>query len=118
MGKTAQEKNDERKFRNLRREETKQVILAFIGIIKNVQINSKPLVVNATSRAIATNPQISIEEIQQTLGVEDKTKLDFIRQLYIRSGDKIIKELFPDENILNIPVLSFEENGASISLSY
>lgn len=104
--------------RNLKREETKQVILAFIEIIKNIKINGKPLVINATSRSIATNPQVTIQEIQRTLGLKDKTKLDFIRQLYIRSGNKILLQLFPEENILNIPVLSFEANGESVSLSY
>jgi hypothetical protein len=106
------------KFRNLKPNEKKQVILAFIEIIKNISINGKPFVVNATSKAIATNPQIPMEEIQKTLGVRDKTKLDFIRQLYIRSGNQIINQLFPDENILNLPVLSFESNGAAISLTY
>ncbi len=112
------EDKEERKFRNLKKDEAKKVILGFIDIIKNVSINNKPLVLNATSRAISTNPQITIEEIRKTLGVTDKTKLDFVRQLYIRSGDKIIKQLFPDENILNLPVLSFEENGSAITLNY
>lgn len=110
--------NEQPKARNLTRAEAKKVILSFIDILKNISINSKPLVINATSRAIATNPQITIEEIQKTLRLNDKSKLDFIRQLYIRSGLKIIKQLFPDDNILNIPVLSFEENGESISLNY
>jgi len=106
------------KYRNLKNVEKKEVILAFVSILKNLSLNDKPLVVNATSRTITTNPNITIEEIQQTLGVQEKTKLDFIRQLYIRSGLKLLKELFPDDNILNMPVISFEENGQTISLNY
>jgi len=113
-----QEENPEKQARNLTRAESKQVILSFIDILKNISINSKPLVMNATTRGISTNPNITIEEIQKTLRVNDKTKLDFIRQLYIRSGNKIIAQLFPEDNILNIPVLSFEENGDSINLNY
>jgi len=110
--------SDKPKFRNLKKDEAKQVILAFVEVIKNISINGKPFVVNANSRMIGTNPQISMEEIQKTLGIRDKTKLDFIRQLYVRSGNKIINQLFPDENILNLPVLSFESNGAAIALTY
>lgn len=109
---------DKKRERNLRREETKEVVLAFIEIIKNITINGKPFVINATTRAIATNPQVKLEEIQRTLNVRDKSKLDFIRQLYIRSGLKIIKQLFPEENILNLPVISFEANGEVVSLNY
>ena len=113
-----QDMEDKVKERNLKREEAKKVILAFIEIIKNIKINGKSLAINATSRAIALNPKVDIEEIRRTLGLQDRTKLDFIRQLYIRSGNKIIKQLFPGENILNIPVLSFEANGESIVLNY
>jgi len=106
------------KYRNLKKEEQKQVISAFMDILKNIQVNNKPLVINATTRAITTNPKITIEEIQRTFNIRDKSKLDFIRQLYIRSGSKILGSLFPNENILNLPVISFEENGHSISLNY
>jgi len=109
---------EDKQPRNLKREEKKKVIIAFIDILKNIKINNKPMVINATSRAIATNPQIKMEEIQETLGVKESTKLDFIRQLYIRSGQKILDNLFPEENILNMPVLSFEENGHNIKLNY
>lgn len=104
--------------RNLKRDEKKEVILAFIDILKNIKINSKPLVINATTRSISTNPQVTIDEIKTTLGVKEESKLDFIRQLYIRSGQRILESLFPEENILNMPVLSFEENGHIINLNY
>ena len=104
--------------RNLRTPEKKEVVLAFLEILKNININSKPLIINSTSRGITTNPNITIDEIQKTLTIKDASKLDFIRQLYIRSGNGIIKQLFPDDNILNIPVVSFTVNGESISLNY
>jgi len=110
--------NKQIKPRNLRKEEKKMVIQAFLDIIKNIQINNKPFITNVTTKMISLNPQITVEEIQRTIGVNDKTKLDFIRQLYIRSGSKILKELFPNDNILNIPVLSFEENGQAIKLNF
>jgi uncharacterized membrane protein len=106
------------KYRNLKKDEQKQVIKAFIDLLKNLKINNKAFVINATTKAISTNPQISIDEIQKTYSLRDKTKLDFIRQLYIRSGNKIVKKLFPDEDILNLPVISFEENGNLITLNY
>jgi len=106
------------KYRNLKPSEKKEVIVAFMKILKNVKINNKQFVINATPKSITTNPQISIEEIRKTFNVHDKTKLDFVRQLYIRSGTQILGSLFPEENILNLPVISFEENGHSITLNY
>jgi len=106
------------KARNLKKPEAKLVILSFIDILKNISINNKNFVMNATSKMIATNPQISIQELQRTLGVNESSKLDFIRQLYIRSGNKILNQLFPEENILNLPVISFKANGESIALYY
>ena len=108
----------EKQPRNLKRDEIKKVIQGFIEILKNITINQKPLVINATTRALAMNPQITLEEIQDTLGIRDNSKVDFVRQLYIRSGPKLLKKLFPEENILNMPVISFEENGNSIQLHY
>jgi len=115
---TQNEGGDRRPDRNLKRDEKKLVILAFIDILKNINLNSKPLIAAATSRAITMNPKVTVEEIQKTLGVTDSSKLDFIRQLYIRSGNSILKQLFPDENILNIPTVSFSQQGESISLNY
>ena len=109
---------DPKKMRNLKREEKLEVIKSFLEILKNIQINSKPLVRGATQKTIMLNPDISIEEIQKTLNVKDQTKSDFIRQLYVRSGDRILKQLYPDQNILNIPVMSFEQHGESIQLNY
>ncbi len=104
--------------RNLRREEIKQVILAFAEIIRNIKINEKPFALNVTSKMIAMNPNITMDELQKTLSIKEKNKLDFIRQLYIRSGNNTLKKLFPDDNILNLPVISFSLNGESISLNY
>jgi hypothetical protein len=67
---------------------------------------------------IGTNPDLTIDEINATLGTNDASKVDFLRQLYIRGGSKIIKKMFPDEVIVNIPTISFEENGNAINLSY
>jgi len=106
------------KARNLKKDEAKQVILSFIDILKNISINNKNFVINATTKAIATNPKITIEELQHTLGIQETSKLDFVRQLYIRSGNKILNQLFPDDNILNLPVISFKANGESIALQY
>lgn len=106
------------KARNLKSDEKKKVILGFVEILKNIQVNNKPLVVQATSRNINTNPDISIEEIKDVFKVPENSKVDFIRQLYIRSGLKILKEVFPDEEIINIPTLSFTEEGNSISLNF
>jgi hypothetical protein len=112
------EEKPEKKFRNLKKDEKQETIKAFIAILKNIEINNKPFIVNSTTKSITTNPQITIEEIQKTLGIYEDTKMDFVRQLYIRSGTTILRQLFPEEDILNMPVLSFEENGHNIKLSY
>jgi hypothetical protein len=115
---TGDSMDNEKKPRNLKKDEKNQVIKAFVEILKNITVNGKPLVINATTKVIATNPDVPIEEIRSTFGVNDKSKVDFIRQLYIRSGNKLLKQLFPEENILNMPVISFEENGNAINLHY
>jgi hypothetical protein len=107
-----------KKFRNLKKEEIKLVINAFIDFLKDLEINNKKFIINSTPNMLTTNPKISIEEIQNTLKISESSKLDFVRQLYIRSGDKILRKLFPEENILNLPAVSFEENGLSIALRY
>jgi len=104
--------------RNLKRDEVKQFIIEFVSTVREIRINGKPFANKATSKVIGTNPDLSIEEIQHALGVPDETKVDFLRQLYIRGGSSIIKKIFPDENIVNIPTISFEENGNAINLSY
>jgi hypothetical protein len=104
--------------RNLRKDEVKQFIVEFVSTVREIRINGKPFANKATTKVIGTNPDLSIEEIQHALGVPDKTKVDFLRQLYIRGGSAIIKKLFPDENIVNIPIISFEETGNAINLSY
>jgi hypothetical protein len=106
------------KPRNLKKEEIKEVIKGFLDILKNININNKPLITRATTKSITMNPELSIEEIQSTFKVKDKTKLDFIRQLYIRSGNKLLKQLFPTENILNMPMVSFSETGPTISIHF
>ncbi len=112
------EKKDLKKVRNLKKEEVRKVIMAFLDSIKNIEINNKKLVVAVGPNSIASNPEMTIEEIRQTLKVQDKTKLDFFRQLYIRSGNQVLKKLFPDEEILNLPTVSFEEHGHNITMAY
>ena len=105
---------ENKKPRNLRKQEAKLVVDAFIQILKNIKINGKPFVTASSKNFVTTNPNITIEEIQTTFNVPDETKMEFVRQLYIHSGTKILKKLFPDEEILNLPIVSFEENGATI----
>jgi len=104
--------------RNLRKEEVRLVISGFTSILDNIVINSKKLITSSNNRGVVTNPEITVEEIQDVFQINESSKLDFIRQLYIRSGDKLLKKLFPDENILNLPIISFEENGLHISMKY
>jgi hypothetical protein len=114
-----QEQEEEKKIvRNLKKDETKKVILAFLKNIEPITVNGKKLVLHTSPKSITTNPELSIGEIQQTLGVIDKTKLDFFRQLYVRSANKVIKELFPEDDILNLPIVSFEEHQHIIKLTY
>ena len=107
-----------KKARNLTKDEIKKVVLVYIKMLKNIKINNKPLIVNSRGNSFTSNPEISIEELQEFLKISDKTKLDFFRQMYVKSGYTIIKKLFPNEEIANLPVISFQENGAAITLNY
>ncbi len=104
--------------RNLKKAEVLEFIREFIVVVKGITINGKSFANSGTPKVIGTNPDLSIEEIRAVLEVNDKTKVDFLRQLYIRGGQSIINRLFPDENIINLPTISFEELGNAINLSY
>ncbi len=104
--------------RNLKKDEVKEFMKEFAVVVKGIVINGKPFATSANLKTIGTNPDLSIEEIQKVLEVHDKSKVDFLRQLYIRGGHSITNRLFPDEVIVNLPTISFEENGNAINLNY
>ncbi len=106
------------KGRNMKKEEVKLFVKEFAIVVKGIRINGKPFANSVSPKTIGTNPDLTIEEIQKVLEVKDRTKVDFLRQLYIRGGQSIINRLFPDENIINLPTISFEETGNAINLSY
>jgi len=108
----------EKKARNLTREEVDDFMKEFARTIASIKINKKPFVVSANKKVFQTNPELPIEEIQKVLDVQDKSKMDFLRQLFIRGGQSIINKLWPDENIVNLPTVSFTEEGNTIKLSY
>ncbi len=104
--------------RNMRKEEVNQFVKEFVIVVKGITVNGKPFANSITPRVIGTNPELTIEEMQRVLEIDDKSKVDFLRQIYIRGGQSIVDRLFPDENIINLPTISFEENGNAINLSY
>ncbi len=104
--------------RNLRKDEVKEFVKEFIIVVKGIKINGKPFANTISPKTIGTNPDLTIEEIKKVLDVGDQSKVDFLRQLYIRGGQSIINRLFPDEVIVNLPTISFEEIGNAINLSY
>ena len=113
------EKTEKRiKGRNLKKPEIQELVIDFTRIVKSMKINGKPFANSVSPKVIGTNPDLTIEEIRKVLDVNDRTKSDFLRQLYIRGGQSIINRLFPDENIVNLPTISFTERGNAIDLSY
>jgi len=118
--KTEQEEQNEKRIkgRNLKKDEVQTFIKEFLATVNGVNINGKKFANSVSLKSIGTNPDLSIEEIQKTLGVNDKSKIDFLRQLYIRGGSSIISRVFPDENIVNLPTISFAENGNAIDISF
>ncbi len=118
--KSEQEKKSEKRLkgRNLKKKEVQEFIKEFLATVNGITVNGKPFAVSISLKAIGTNPDLSIEEIRKTLDVNDETKVDFLRQLYVRGGSGIISRIFPDENIVNIPTISFSETGNAISISY
>lgn len=104
-------------MRNLNSNEIPKAMLAFGDKLKRIQINGKPLATGADLTTIVINPDISIGEIRQATGANDKDILTFVRQLYIRTMSEIIKETFGGD-ILNIPTVSFTSNDNNIILNY
>ncbi len=117
---TEQEKKTEERVRgrNLRKKEVPEFIKAFLTTVNGITVNGKPFANSVSPKMIGTNPDLTIEEIRQTLDIKDESKVDFLRQLYVRGGSSIVSKLFPDEVIVNLPTISFEENGNAINLSY
>ncbi len=106
------------KGRNMRKDEVKEFIKEFVIVIKGIKINGKPFANTVSPKVIGTNPDLTIEEIRKVLDINDKTKVDFLRQLYVRGGYSIVSKLLPGETIVNLPIISFEENGNAIQLNY
>jgi hypothetical protein len=104
--------------RNLKREEVILFIKEFLKIIQNIKINGKPFALQANIKSIQTNQDLTIEEIRSVLKVSDKDKVEFLNQLYIRGGLNIISRLFPEENIVNIPTIAFEQVGNTIKINF
>ncbi len=104
--------------RNLKKAEVLEFVKEFVKITKGIKIHGKPFALSGNSKMIGTNPDLTIEEIQKVLDVNDKSKVDFIRQLYIRGGSSILTKLWPDDNIVNLPTISFEQVGEAINLSF
>ncbi len=104
--------------RNLRKDEVKEFVKEFTVVVKGIRINGKPFANSINRKGIGTNPELTIEEMQHVLDIKDKSKVDFIRQIYIRAGFSIIKKLYPDETIVNLPTISFQENGNEITINY
>ncbi len=104
--------------RNLRKDEIKEFMKEFVVVVKGIKINGKPFANSVSPKVIGTNPDLTIDEIRTVLDVKDQSKVDFLRMLYIKGGHSITNRLFPDENIVNLPTISFEENGNAINLSY
>ena len=109
---------EEIKGRNLKKDEIAEFIKEFVKVVKGIKINGKPFALTVGLKTIGTNPDLTIEEMQQVLDIKDKSKVDFLRQIYVRGGHSITKKLHPDENIVNLPTISFTESGDAITLSY
>jgi hypothetical protein len=108
----------EKRGRNLSKEEVDDFMKEFARTIASIKISKKPFVISANKKLFQTNPELPIEEIQKILDIKDESKVDFLRQLYIRGGQSIINKLWPDENIVNLPTVSFTEEGNTIRLNY
>jgi hypothetical protein len=65
---------ERKKFRNLKKDEVKKLITAFIQMLKTIEVNGKPFIVSASTNFITTNPDISIEEMQDSLKIHDESK--------------------------------------------
>ena len=108
----------EKQPRNLKKDEVKKVIESFIKLLQTIDVNDKPFVVSVSKNNIVTNSEIDVQELKQAFNIQEDSKMDFVRQLYINYGPRIIKNLYPDEEILNLPIISFEERGHNIQLRY
>jgi hypothetical protein len=114
----AQKTGERLKGRNLKKEEVKDFIIAFTQTVKAITINGKPFANKVTPKVIGTNPDLTVEEINKTLNIDDSSKVDFVRQLYVRGGSSLLRTVFPEEVIVNLPTVSFTEEGNAIYLSY
>lgn len=104
-------------MRNLTTQEARKVIFNFNNSLKGLVINNKAFALGADEEYIHLNPEITIEEIRQTFGIKEENKLDFVRQLYLRTISNRIKTEIED-SIANPPTISFTMSGENIQLNY
>ena len=103
-------------MRNLTSAEQIKAITAFTKSLESISIGTKQLVVASDSKTIAINPELTIDEIQAKTGAKEDL-LGFIRQLYIRTISSVVKKTI-DDDIANLPTVSFTINGNMIMLNY
>lgn len=109
--------NSKNTYRNLTKDETKEVINAFFNFLKSIKINNKNLILNITQNQLVMNQNINMDEIYENFKIKENNIEDIISKLYLYKMHEIIKELIQDD-ILNIPIISFSQSGNIIKVNY
>ncbi len=66
----------------------------FIKLLKGLHVNNVMIVNNITQNIIQLNPNVSLEQLSETLGKKLNSKTQFIKELYIYKLDDMINEAY------------------------
>ena len=98
--------------RHIEREEMSKIIMEFISILKEVNINGTPLITNTFNNdTIIIDPQLKIEIINKVLNLNESSLFNFIYNIYFYNLNKILEKCFGNYIFLNVPALSFLQTG-------
>ncbi len=98
--------------RIIQREEMPQIIETWFRKLSSIQINNIPLIFKTFNNdTIIVDPKLTIEVINQALGIKEPDIFKFINNLYFYSQDKILEEAFGKFRFIQIPPLTFTQTG-------
>lgn len=93
-------------------EEMPNVIETYVEMLKNIKIQNLNLILKATKDTIIIDPKITLNIINKSLGLNNKTLVDFFYNFYFYNQDEILNKTFKNKYIyIRVPILIFNQTG-------
>jgi hypothetical protein len=92
-------------------EEMPKIIDVFFKKLESIRINNVSLISKAFNDTIIIDPKLTIDIINQSLGIKENDLFHFIYNMYFYNQDALLKEAIGEYRFIQIPALSFNQIG-------